>query len=164
MAANNLAVKVFCDSNQTSWKLRQMIKKRRNQKRKQMYILMFLIKRNREAFVKAALMTVFTMYNAQTNNNLRLPRSCRRLIRNSGWWDKVWNQYSEKRFKRTFRVTRATFIYILSRIKHDIEKETLTEDPICPELRLAICLYRLGKGDCYREINTRVSRVLHNCN
>ena len=72
-------------------------------------------------------------------------RSCRRLLRNSGWWDTVW-KYSEARFKKTFRVTRGTFLYILSRIRQQLERQTVTEDPIFPELRLAICLYRLGRG------------------
>ena len=31
-------------------------------------------------------------------------RSCRRFRRNSGWWDEVWNNYSDKRFKQTFRI------------------------------------------------------------
>ncbi|XP_044165792.1 protein ANTAGONIST OF LIKE HETEROCHROMATIN PROTEIN 1-like [Acropora millepora] len=79
-------------------------------------------------------------------------RSCRRLFRNSGWWDTVWNNYSEARFKKTFRVTRGTFLYILSRIRHQLERQTVTEDPIFPELRLAICLYRLGRGDYFYTI------------
>ena len=48
-------------------------------------------------------------------------RSCR-LSRNSGWWDVVWATYSEGRFKKTFRVTKKTFDYILRRIRADIEK------------------------------------------
>ena len=44
-------------------------------------------------------------------------------------------------------MSRGTFLYILERIRHDIAKETVTEEPISPELRLAVCLYRLGKGD-----------------
>jgi len=75
------------------------------------------------------------------------PRSCRRHVRNIGWWDNVWNNYSNKRFKKTFRVSRETFLFILNRIRGDIEKDSLAEASISPECRLGICLYRLGRGD-----------------
>ena len=147
MAANILAANIFSKfSQQASCSLKRIIKKKKISRKKQMYLLMFF-KRKWEIAVKAAFMTVFLKCNVDTRPNLRRPRSCRRLIRNGGWWEKVWHQYSEKRFKRTFRVTRGTFLYILGRIRHDIKKEGLTEEPVSPELRLAICLYRLGKGD-----------------
>ena len=79
-------------------------------------------------------------------------RSCRRVVRNSGWWNLVWSTYSEKRFKKTFRVSRQTFRLIRELIKTDISKATLTEDPVSSELRLAICLYRLSRGDYYHTI------------
>ena len=47
-------------------------------------------------------------------------RSCRRLQRNQGWFQHVWNTYSDPRFRKTFRVSRETFIYILSKIEHDL--------------------------------------------
>ena len=65
----------------------------------------------------------------------------------------VWNVYSEDRFKKTFRVSRATFRYILSRIKHKLERKTLCEDPVSPECRLGLCLYRLGRGDYFYTIS-----------
>ena len=76
-------------------------------------------------------------------------RSCRRFQRNLGWWNTVWNTYSEKRFKQTLRVSRGTFQFILNRIRHDLERDVVCEDPIPPDMRLAICLYRLGRGDYY---------------
>ena len=85
-------------------------------------------------------------------------RSCRRLVRNTGWWENVWNNYSEVRFKKTFRISRATFQYILDRIEPILAKQTLTEDPISPDERLAICLYRLGRGDYYYTIAEMVGR------
>ena len=44
-------------------------------------------------------------------------------------------------------MSKATFLYILGKMRHDIKKDVLTEDPISPECRLAICLYRLDRGD-----------------
>ena len=51
------------------------------------------------------------------------------------------------RGKKTFRVSRSTFNFILNRIESFITKQTVTEEPISPELRFALCLYRLGRGD-----------------
>ena len=64
----------------------------------------------------------------------------------------MWNSYSDERFKKTFRVSRNTFNFILNRIRHDLERETVNEDPISPECRLGICLHRLGRGDYYYTI------------
>ena len=94
---------------------------------------------------------------------IRGPRTCRRLGRNTGWWGIVWDTYSDARFKKTFRLSRTTFTYILNRIKHRLECKTSAEDPIAPELRLGLCLYRLGRGDYYYTIaemvGLRVSTV-----
>ena len=49
--------------------------------------------------------------------------------------------------RKPFRVTRQTFCYILENIRQDTTKDQLTEMPISPECGLAICLYRLGRGD-----------------
>ena len=85
-------------------------------------------------------------------NATQVYQSCRRLPRSTGWWNIVWHQYSDARFKTLFRVSRATFLFILSRIEHDLERETVTEEPISTAFRLAICLYRLGRGDYYYTI------------
>ena len=37
--------------------------------------------------------------------------------------------------------------FILSYITHDLERQAISEEPVSPECRLAICLYRLGRGD-----------------
>ena len=75
-------------------------------------------------------------------------RSCRRLPRNNnGLCDMVWNSYTDERFKKTFRISKNTFNFILSPIRNDLEHQTINEDPITPECRLAICIYRLGRGD-----------------
>ena len=50
------------------------------------------------------------------------------------------------------RVSRDTFLNIIDHIKTDIQNQTLTEEPISPEMRLGICLFRLGRGDYYYTI------------
>ena len=92
------------------------------------------------------------LISSQRNNVTPMSRSCRRLTRNIGWWENTWNNYSEARFKKTFRVSRSTFRYILNRIGPFLARETVTEDLISPELRLALCLYRLGRGDYFYTI------------
>ena len=109
-------------------------------------LLRNLVARRRQVLNVALLLLLLV---SQRNNTTvpRSIRSCRRLNRNTGWWDKAWNTYSEARFKKTFRVSRSTFNFILNRIEPFITKETVTEEPISAELRLALCLYRLGRGD-----------------
>ena len=46
-----------------------------------------------------------------------------------------------------FRITKGTFLFILTEIKEDLQRETTAEVPIPPEIRLAVCLYRLARGD-----------------
>ena len=48
----------------------------------------------------------------------------------------VWNTYSETRLKKAFHVSKATFNFILSRIEHDLQRDTVAEDPIPPEFRI----------------------------
>ena len=59
----------------------------------------------------------------------------------------VWSTYSEERFKKTFPVSRGTFQQILGKLYNFLMKGTVNEEPISPECRLAICLYRLGRED-----------------
>ena len=56
-------------------------------------------------------------------------------------------QHDGQRFKETFHRSRNTFRYILSEIRVNIEKQHSTEEPTASELRLAICLLQLSRGD-----------------
>ena len=87
--------------------------------------------------------SLFSILLLSTQDHFHASRSCRRLIRNGGWRHIVWTSYSDKRFKKTLRVSRGTF----HQIRADIEKQVMTEEPLSPEFKLAICLYRLGRGD-----------------
>ena len=64
----------------------------------------------------------------------------------------MWSTYSEKWFKKTFIISKPTFRLIHELIKTDISKAILTEHPVSSEIRLAICLYRLSRGDYYHTI------------
>ena len=55
-------------------------------------------------------------------NKKMIIRSCQRFCRSTGWWELVWTQCDDKRFKETFRISRNTFEYILSEIRVNIEK------------------------------------------
>ena len=54
-------------------------------------------------------------------------RSCRRFIRNYGWWEIVQSTYSDDRFKQAFRVGKETFYFILSKIESKIVKKNRNE-------------------------------------
>ena len=51
------------------------------------------------------------------------------------------------KIQENISISLSTFRYILNRIGPFLTRETVTDDPISPELRLALCLYRLGRGD-----------------
>ena len=60
---------------------------------------------------------------------------------------KRFHEHIPKKDLNTFRVSRTTFNFVLSKIQHRIQKEYVTEELIPPEERLVICLYRPGRGD-----------------
>ena len=75
-------------------------------------------------------------------------RRFRRLPRSSTfWWESVRNNFSDDRFKQTFRLSRSTFTFVLSHIRNKLVKEYVSEESISPEKRLGICLYHLARGD-----------------
>ncbi len=90
---------------------------------------------------------------ALSENKHIVHRSCRRLPRNTGWWDNIWEMYSDTRFKQTFHVSRSTFKFILDNIKDEIEHDIINEQPVSAECRLGVCLYCLGRGDYYYTIS-----------
>ena len=104
--------------------------------------------------------------NKEIENITVRQRSVRRLQRNTGWWKLVWKTYSEDRFKKTFRLTKETFQFILDRIYHLLKKQSITEDAISPESRLGVCLYRLGRGDYYYTFLSmaHMASVPYSCN
>ena len=128
-------------------------------------LLISLIQHNRRyrrllnARVAAAIARRRIMYKAyfllllllirQLNNQISYTRSCRRrpCCNTSCWWQNIKDTYSDYRFKKTFRVSKNKFYFILSYITHDLERQAISEEPVSPECRLAICLYRLGRGD-----------------
>ena len=87
-------------------------------------------------------------------------RRVRQLERNSGWFQKVWNTYDDQRFKSCCRISRETFNFILNRIGHHLTHDTTAEEPISPQERLGICLYRLSRGDYYHTIAEMTGRGL----
>ena len=86
------------------------------------------------------------------NRKIIVVRSCRQFVRNSGWGELVWNNYSDDRFKKTFRISQNTFLCILEKVRHKLTKQIVAELPVSPEQRLGIFLYRCGRGDYHYSI------------
>ena len=127
-----------------------LLKMIKEQRRRQRFIRVSLAiaTARRQLLLKTCLFVLLLVFKGKRSTERVYHRSCRRLPRaNTGWWKMVWESYSDKRFKQTFRVNRGTFDIILSHIRHRLARETVTEVPISPEFRLAICLYRLARGD-----------------
>ena len=124
---------------------RMLMKRKRRQLRRNL-LLLYLKRTTLVTNICFLSLLILTRGVAELARKPRV-RSCRRLTRNTGWWENVWQNYSNSRFKLTFRVSRETFCFILDRIRPELERKTVVEEPISPECRLAICLYRLGRGD-----------------
>ena len=122
---------------------------RRARRRLQQALLTHAIARRRRLVILVCCLITILL----TSTEASALRSCRRLHRNLGWWDTVWRTYSDARFKKNFRISRATFHYILNKISCDLQRQIVAEIPISPECRLGICLYRLGRGDYYYTIS-----------
>ena len=60
------------------------------------------------------------------------------------WAETVWATYSDARFKKTFRISRSMFKFILNRNGPFLSRQTVIDEPLPPELRFAI---HLGRGD-----------------
>ena len=74
-------------------------------------------------------------------------RSCRCFLRNKGWWETVRDNYDDKIFYETFRMSQTTFYHILDKISDQIEKQRVVEKPISPDFRIAVTIYKLSRGD-----------------
>ncbi len=85
----------------------KVMKQRRRQLR-QKTLLLYLKER---VFILRTFLLCLIFMTRSRAELARKPRirSCRRLKRNSGWWENVWQNYASSRFKLTFRISRETF-------------------------------------------------------
>ena len=75
--------------------------------------IVFLLTVSRMLFLEVFFLSALLISSEKTTAD----RSCRRLPRNKGWLEEVWNTYIDQRFKKTFRVPKSTFNFILGRIQ-----------------------------------------------
>ena len=121
-------------------------RKEREKRRKLKNILLLELSRKRKTVVCSWFQAILLLTNLQTVA-VQTPRACRRFPRVQGWWGNIWNCSDDVRLRMNFRITKGTFLFILTEIKEDLQRETTAEVPIPPEIRLAVCLYRLARGD-----------------
>ena len=119
--------------------------RRERRKRRKIRRIIITLAILRKKFILQVCSTLFLILSFDEAKEVE--RSCRRYRRNKGWWNMVYRNYDDNRFKRNFRINRDTFNYILNSIRNDITKDEYSECPISPECRLAICLYRLARAD-----------------
>ena len=129
--------------------IRKLLAKNKRRRKLLHSILMAAVARRRMMLQNAILLLVLCL---NVNRKRIVVRSCRRFVRNSGWWELVWNNYSDDRFKKTFRISRNTFMYILEKVRHKLTKQIVAELPVSPEQRLGIFLFRCGRGDYHYSI------------
>ena len=107
----------------------------------------FIQLRIQHKFKLAAIFNMILLFNSYAVVRFKRIRLQRRLLRMQGLWNKVRNEYGDSGFKNNVRTTRATFMYPLETLKVDLQEETVAGVSIPPEIRLAVCFYRSGRGD-----------------
>ena len=129
------------------------LQRKRNELRSRRNLVRFieLKLKSKQLLIKACL-ELFVQYvniyhQLQNLHDLGRIRSCRRHYRNLSWWNTVNTLYNEERFKQAFRISRNTFHYILQKAGPAILKKDTVVGLISPDERLAITLYKLGRGD-----------------
>ena len=137
------------DTRKRVFLLRIMIEKARRRRKNMQNVFHYVL--NRRQLIKLCLVTLLLLISQKNAATPIHVRSCHRLKRNLGWFNHVWNSYSDDRFKKTFRVSHQTFMFILDRIGHILQRKT-NEEPVSPECRLAVTLYHLSRGDYYYTI------------
>ena len=140
----------------------KIINSNRKRRKKQQHIFIWLYQQER--ILKVMAFADLFLFSRLQGNTVSRFRSCRRLARNHGWWENVWSSYSNRLFKNSFRVSKKPFAYFLKHTGTDLEKNSLTEDPITPEYRLAICLLRLGRGDYHTILELTGLGTATDCN
>ena len=131
---------------------------RERESRRQQCLLMkhIIVRRRQKLFITLCSALISLCRKQKVKRNRRV----RRFEQNCGWFQKVWNAYDNKPFKSCFRISRETFNFILNRIGHHLTHDTTAEEPISPQERLGICLYRLSRGDYYHTIAEMTGRGL----
>ena len=67
--------------------------------------------------------------------------------RSCHWWRNGCANWTDKQFKKRFRVNRNTFNYILQELQESIKRKTTRfKVPVAPEIQLALTLYLLAHG------------------
>ena len=94
----------------------------------------------RKRLLKAKLLMLKELLIHENKQRTKRVRSCRRHLRNTGWWETVNREYSDERFKQTFCVSRETFNFLLFNIEQDITKKETAETHISASKRL-VCAF-----------------------
>ncbi|XP_051907345.1 uncharacterized protein LOC127591319 isoform X6 [Hippocampus zosterae] len=84
----------------------------------------------------------------------RAPPSVWMRPRSRHWWDHVVPDFSPSQFQQNFHLSRKTFEYICSRVKHAMGRRDTNFRPSIPfEKRVAIAVWKLANGGGYKTIS-----------
>ncbi|KAL3825319.1 hypothetical protein ACJIZ3_021348 [Penstemon smallii] len=85
--------------------------------------------------------------------------------RSKAWWDQVNNpDFPEEEFKKSFRMSRATFNLICDELESVVtKKDTMLRLAIPVPQRVAVCIYRLATGEALREVSKRFGLGISTC-
>ena len=112
----------------------KLLQNSRTRRKEMQQKILFLLTVRRMILLEVFFLSALLISSEKTTAD----RSCRRLPRNKGWFEEVWNTYTAQRFKKTFRVSKATFDFILGRIQHHCD-DTDSTSPIASSSSSSSC-------------------------
>ncbi|CAI9765946.1 unnamed protein product [Fraxinus pennsylvanica] len=85
--------------------------------------------------------------------------------RSNAWWEQVNSpDFPEEEFKRTFRMSKATFDMICEELESVVtKKDTMLRLAIPVRKRVAVCIWRLATGEALREVSKRFGLGISTC-
>ncbi|KAL2480081.1 hypothetical protein Adt_33047 [Abeliophyllum distichum] len=85
--------------------------------------------------------------------------------RSKAWWEQVNSpDFPEEKFKKAFRMSRATFDMICEELESVvIKKDTMLRLAIPVRQRVAVCIWRLATGEALREVSKRFGLGISTC-
>jgi len=109
--------------------IKHMIRNSRRHRLMMQSTVNYLIARRKRLPSVCLIYLLMLMSQGKVITQLPRRRSYRRLVRNTGWWENLWKIYSHVQYKKTFRISRATFRFIFDRIKPITGKTNIHRGP-----------------------------------
>ncbi|CAL9685020.1 unnamed protein product [Knipowitschia caucasica] len=73
--------------------------------------------------------------------------------KSDAWWRQVVSEWTDSDWRANFRMLKNTFNILCDLLRPQLQRQTMVRRPLSVERRVALCLWRLATGDCFRTIS-----------